>query len=389
MPLDPKRVSLEEFKAVSLESVTGGKPCADGAVLLAKGIASEAKAVEGDASVREFVASTGDVDRDQDTIDQAGWDLSDFSKSGVFLWAHDRSLLPIGDPVATWIENNTLRTRVKFTPADMPHQFGVGFGHAVGRMFDEHFLKGVSVGFIPHEWQFNESRGGMAMDFKRQSLMEISAVPVPSNPNAIAMARAKGIDTAPILAWAETVRDAKSGLYIPRDAIASLLDQSAGEKTISIPAPAAKPEPATTVPTAHAPEGAPAPEAKTEESPAAVVKSPDPIPAPAVVEPDPCAYDKAMAAAEVAEAGIVAAIKGAIGVIAKAGRVLSKKNEDDLRSASDLILAVLEQVNPPDDDKAAKSAPDAAKGITAEDLAAIVTAEVDAQLSKITGRLPR
>jgi hypothetical protein len=96
-----------------------------------------------------------------------------------------------------------------------------------------------------------------------------------------------------------------------------------------------------------------------------------------------------MAAAEVAEAGIVAAIKGAIGVIAKAGRVLSKKNEDDLRSASDLILAVLEQVNPPDDDKAAKSAPDAAKGITAEDLAAIVTAEVDAQLSKITGRLPR
>jgi hypothetical protein len=72
------------------------------------------------------------------------------------------------------------------------------------------------------------------MDFKRQVLLEVSAVPVPSNPNALHQARGKGIDIGPIVAWAETVRDQSHELWLPQhdDKVEVLLDSVAGEKMI-------------------------------------------------------------------------------------------------------------------------------------------------------------
>ena len=43
----------------------------------------------------------------------------------------------------------------------------------------------------------------MPTNFKRQKLLEWSAVPVPSNPEGLAQARSFGIDTTPIIGWAD------------------------------------------------------------------------------------------------------------------------------------------------------------------------------------------
>jgi hypothetical protein len=381
MPVEAKRASLDEFKALAKKAPGVGEPMAGGQLVLCKGGTFEIKAVAGEEYAREFIASTGDVDRDKDTIRPDGWDLANYNKAGSFLWAHNRSLTPIAAPIATWIEGSALKTRQRFAPPDMPHELGMGFGNTVMRLFDGGFLKGVSVAFIPIEWAFNEERGFMAMDFKRQELLEISATPVPSNPNALVQARSKGINVDPLIAWAETVRDAKGGLYLPKDAAEQILAQAKSATVISIAAPA----PVT-------PDGLKAAlaETKTEPAPAAEVvstqaKDAEPEPA-SSAGPNLTSYEKAMESAEAAEAVVVGAIKTAATLIAKSGRVLSKKNEDDLRAASDLILAVLAQVDPPDDGKAAETS---AVAVTKAEIQALVAAAFDSQIHKLTGRLPR
>jgi hypothetical protein len=64
-------------------------------------------------------------------------------------------------------------------------------------------LNACSVGFKPLEYVRDDARGGI--NFLRQSLLEWSVVPVPANAEALVTARGKGIDTAPVLAWAREV----------------------------------------------------------------------------------------------------------------------------------------------------------------------------------------
>src|SRR3990172_1080352 len=43
-----------------------------------------------------FIASTATIDRQGESIDQAGWMLENYRKNPVILWAHDYYGLPIG-----------------------------------------------------------------------------------------------------------------------------------------------------------------------------------------------------------------------------------------------------------------------------------------------------
>jgi hypothetical protein len=77
-------------------------------------------------------------------------------------------------------------------------------------MFKEGFLKAVSVGFMPKEWELIDSEDDSffpGLRFLKQELLEFSAVPVPSNPDALMKARTKGIDVEPFGKWAEDVLD--------------------------------------------------------------------------------------------------------------------------------------------------------------------------------------
>jgi hypothetical protein len=195
---------------------------------------AEAKAVgEPGDRVRRFILSTGSVDREGDVIDQDGWDLESFREAGVFLWAHNNHLPPIGDPIAAEIRDvprfgKALVIDVRFAPADMPHPMGEGFGHTIMRMYDEDLLKSTSAGFLPLEYSFADDRGFFAMNFLRQELLEGSAVPVPANRDALQIARSKGIAVESMLAYAETLRDdPETGLLVPTDDLEIFLDSAA------------------------------------------------------------------------------------------------------------------------------------------------------------------
>ncbi len=142
-----------------------------------------------------FCISTADVDRDDDVINQSGWDLSNYRKNPVVLWAHSHTDLPVGKCVEIGVVNGKLMATVEF--ATHP------FAETVYQMVLGRFLNATSVGFRALESEPNRARGGV--DFQRQELMEFSITPCPANPHALVAASAAGIDTKLLRDWATKV----------------------------------------------------------------------------------------------------------------------------------------------------------------------------------------
>ena len=64
------------------------------------------------------------------------------------------------------------------------------------------------------------------MNFRRQSLLEFSSVPVPSNPQALVEARSAGIDLEPAIEWATRTLDEWSpekGLWLQKSQVEGAL----------------------------------------------------------------------------------------------------------------------------------------------------------------------
>lgn len=154
-----------------------------------------------------FVLSTAAVDRHGDTVSQSGWKLDNYKKNPVVLFGHDQQSPPVGRAPNILIENERLVAKgVQFTPKELSP-----FGWMIGEMYKQGFMNAVSVGFLPGRFSENEERGGLAMDFEEQELLEFSAVPVPANPEALQAAKAAGIETAPLVEWAERILDTRDG----------------------------------------------------------------------------------------------------------------------------------------------------------------------------------
>lgn len=141
---------------------------------------------------RQFVISTGAVDRDNDTIDPNGWHLENFRRCPTVLFAHDYSSLPIGRATDVHVQDGKLIATAEF--ADHP------MAETCLKLIDGGFLRATSVGFRPMKASPSDTRDGL--DFQEQELLEFSVVPVPANPEALIMAHASGIDMAPLKAWA-------------------------------------------------------------------------------------------------------------------------------------------------------------------------------------------
>lgn len=142
----------------------------------------------GDADSGSFsvVASTSDRDRQNEIVDQAGWDLSYYKLNPVVLWAHDYGSLPIGVCTSIGVENGKLVASGKFAPADANP-----FAQQVRRLYDLGIVKTVSVGFLPHEFDSNDRD-----IVTKAELLEFSFCPVPANPFALSQMQIKrsGID---------------------------------------------------------------------------------------------------------------------------------------------------------------------------------------------------
>ncbi len=153
----------------------------------------------GDNTLR-FIISNGSLDRDHDTIASDGWELANYRKNPVVLWAHSHSSPPIGKANAILIEDDALIAEAEFTGPDLN-----AFGDMIFKLYQGGFMRAVSVGFMPLEWVWVDEQGGFR--FEKQELLEFSAVPVPANPEALLVARSSGIDTSAMKAWAEKLLD--------------------------------------------------------------------------------------------------------------------------------------------------------------------------------------
>lgn len=145
--------------------------------------------------VEGVVGSTQVIDRMGEVINQDGWELANFKKNPVVLWGHNvrSERPPIGKALKVWIEGirkKQLMFNIKFDLED-------DFASEIFRKVKEKFVNTVSVGFLPLESEAlekDDSSFFAPQRYLKQELLELSFVPVPANPEALAALKGMGIE---------------------------------------------------------------------------------------------------------------------------------------------------------------------------------------------------
>ena len=152
----------------------------------------------GPAATLDFIASTATLDRYREVIEPSGWRLEAYRRNPVFQNAHNYGdiLFTLGKALVTEVravgEQQALCQRIQFATEVNPVA-RIAYG-----LYKGGFLNAVSVGFIPLRWE----DGGSETDTKgapaprrrylEQELLEVSAVAIPANPDALALGLKSG-----------------------------------------------------------------------------------------------------------------------------------------------------------------------------------------------------
>jgi HK97 family phage major capsid protein/HK97 family phage prohead protease len=132
-----------------------------------------------------FVMSDDTVDRQGDIIEPDGWQLGNFKRNPVALFAHD-SKLPLGVWRNVQIKGGQLVGEIEFLPEGRSARVD-----EIRAFVESGMLRAVSVGFRPvpgaAEPIPGSARGGVR--YKKAELLECSLVSIPANPNALAIAK--------------------------------------------------------------------------------------------------------------------------------------------------------------------------------------------------------
>ena len=138
--------------------------------------------------------STAAKDRDNEQLLPGGVTLENYRKNPVVLYGHDYHSLPIGKNI--WIKQDEkgLIAKTVFAKSE--------FADHIYRAYTEDIegtgplLKAWSVGFIPTKWTEPSEKDGEDTPrriYTEWELLEYSAVPVPSCPEALTLAYQKGL----------------------------------------------------------------------------------------------------------------------------------------------------------------------------------------------------
>ena len=165
------------------------------------------------------VISTGDVARDGAIIEPSGWDLRNYMRNPVVLYAHDdsaggwvgvtagtRAALPVAKATDVGLNNGNLEAEAQF---DMDDEFAV---RLLGKIRGG-FINATSVRWRPLTAPKREVREVVDDDgvtrerevwvFSRNELLEYSYVPIPADPGAVIQRAAGGAVDFSALAGAE------------------------------------------------------------------------------------------------------------------------------------------------------------------------------------------
>jgi HK97 family phage prohead protease len=192
----------------------------------------------------DFVISSEAIDRYDSTLALGGWQLDNYLRNPVVLWGHDDQTPAIGRGPNTRAQGKLLVSSAEFAPREI-----YPLADTVYQLLKAKFLNAASVGFLPldFEWSNDEDRP-YGIDFKSQDLLEWSVVNIPANPDCLVQARSTGIDTAPLIAWAERLLDQDGMTVVPRDELVALR-RAAGAPELFVPrflTSRARPKPAAT-----------------------------------------------------------------------------------------------------------------------------------------------
>jgi hypothetical protein len=157
---------------------------------------------EGGTAVLDFVASDESLDRCNEIISASGWKLENYKRNPVFQNAHQYGdiLFTLGRALITEIRVGKTSTssqylfqRIEFA-CDINPMAKIAYGLYKGK-----FLNAVSVGFVPLRWEDGSSESSSSSSsssirrrYLEQELLEVSAVGIPANPNALALGLKSG-----------------------------------------------------------------------------------------------------------------------------------------------------------------------------------------------------
>jgi hypothetical protein len=148
----------------------------------------------------EFISSDETLDRYSEIITVAGWKLDSYLRNPVFQNAHNYGdvLFTLGRALVTELRSiagrQVLYQQIQFA-VDANPVARIAYGLYQGK-----FLNAVSVGFVPIRWEDAESSienqnskiKNPRRRYLEQELLEVSAVSIPANPNALALAFKSG-----------------------------------------------------------------------------------------------------------------------------------------------------------------------------------------------------
>ena len=168
--------------------------------LIRKGRVSSEPVIDRDARTVINYISTDAIDRDNEVIEHRGVVLDDYKQNPIVPWAHDYRGLPIGKNLWIKPDKKGLVAKTYFLKHD--------FAEDVFDLYTEDIkgtgpaLNAWSVGFIPLKWKDTKPDEKVTEDerpqtvrrtYKKWMLLEYSAVPVPSNPEALTLMVEKGL----------------------------------------------------------------------------------------------------------------------------------------------------------------------------------------------------
>jgi HK97 family phage prohead protease len=130
-----------------------------------------------------WVFSTFDLDRFEERVDPAGWELEHYRKNPVVQWAHRWDIPAIGKAEGLFTDGDGLHGNIIVNSKEYD-----SFGWGIGERVKAGVLRAGSVGFrvieieLPNKEQQSD---GTSLIFRKQELLEFSICNVPANPFAL------------------------------------------------------------------------------------------------------------------------------------------------------------------------------------------------------------
>ncbi|GHU39099.1 hypothetical protein FACS1894190_02340 [Spirochaetia bacterium] len=146
---------------------------------------SVVKNKQGEAVGFPWTFSTFDLDRFDERVDPAGWELEQYKQNPVVQWAHRYDIPAIGVSSNIGTDEKGLNGHIIFNQKEFDP-----FGWSIGERVKAGVLRAGSVGFRVLEIELPEKEAqadGTSLIFRKQELLEFSICNVPANPFALTM----------------------------------------------------------------------------------------------------------------------------------------------------------------------------------------------------------